>query len=572
MAYLDLDKIINVNWWGGWWTYPDNSPYPVLWQSIWLFNKDDAWDWWNSEWRFWLLNSSNNNINAQNNSWNTQYSPAISQGTGALSTKVKSYAFSADIDTIDSWSVIAWLYRNIKDYSVINIDENTQDIISVYWTNNLSSIYSKKAYIVSAWWNQFFCKITWENEISVYDAWVWGEPIWNPIDTQNIQIPDIVTYWSTADRIRSSIVWTNWDYLYVIIWRSKWSAAVDSNGDDITWFKMSAFIYQVQSNWTLSLIDSSIDFKSIENQSFWHYNWWYATLNIWTYQIWTTWYLLISWWSEVIKSWSPSTYNSARAFWLFSYDLTSTTVSLTEEYYVEWSDLSDLPEYMVSVWTNDDLIFWYDWSKWIVVDWNLDIQNVDSSWIVDSSNDYFALNALYWCRYRNTITKLTSQNLNVFINDNKITAKWQDVDWVFTWLYNNYSMVFEMDWSSEEDDSWVFKWYYINTTASIKDTSNVELSFNSTVVDSISIQSNMINVPTEFFLSFSSFWWNVMSSPDIELEIKYANSNSLDTKLWFNLTWGDYATPIWSNDLSWDATTPRTPWANSTYLNLTLTA
>ena len=72
------------------------------------------------------------------------------------------------------------------------------------------------------------------------------------------------------------------------------------------------------------------------------------------------------------------------------------------------------------------------------------------------------------------------------------------------------------------------------------------------------------------FIDFSAV--PALASADVEIELSTTNPNNRDIKMWFNLTGGNYTAPTGSNNLSWNQTTPRTSWTDSTYLNLTLTA
>jgi hypothetical protein len=106
----------------------DPAPYPVLAQSVGIFNKPDAWDVDSNGW-FGLLNNSNNAINAQNNNWNTQMAVAVDSGIGSLSTHVKSFDFSTTIAQIDNGQIKWSLFKNTTSYNnIITLNPITNKI------------------------------------------------------------------------------------------------------------------------------------------------------------------------------------------------------------------------------------------------------------------------------------------------------------------------------------------------------------------------------------------------------------------------------------------------------------
>lgn len=145
MAMLDLDKVINItSWGGGGGLYPgwDNpAPYPIVSQHIGLFSKPNAWDTDSNGW-FGLLDSSNNLINAQNAQFNTQIAPAPVSGTGPLSTRVKSFNFSANISSVNSGKIKYGIFKSSTgNQKTIMFDKtepgyvktiNTQDKVIVW--------------------------------------------------------------------------------------------------------------------------------------------------------------------------------------------------------------------------------------------------------------------------------------------------------------------------------------------------------------------------------------------------------------------------------------------------------
>lgn len=230
MAYVDLDKIINITWGG--WVYPsgdDPAPYPVLTQSIGIFNKPNAWD-VDSNWRFGLLNNSNNAINAQNNNRNTQMAIAVDSGVGVLSTHVKSFDFSTNIAQIDSGQIKWSLFKNTTSYNnIITLNNITNKISNVMQSqanitvNNAGNSRSADSYIITSGGNRFL----------IYK--------WNvyPIDVNN--------------NITWSATWTIlWDVVGVV-WNTIWSVWNDILWNDVVWY-----IYTIDNLWVSTLINSVI--------------------------------------------------------------------------------------------------------------------------------------------------------------------------------------------------------------------------------------------------------------------------------------------------------------------------
>lgn len=130
MAVLDLDKIIQVSGWGGWGMYPwgeDPAPYPIISQHLGLFHKPNAWDTDSNGW-MGLLDNNNNQINAQNQNFKDQMAVAPVSWTGPLSTRIKSYDFSANIDSVNSGKIKYSLNTEAGAYLSLDLNYTTKDL------------------------------------------------------------------------------------------------------------------------------------------------------------------------------------------------------------------------------------------------------------------------------------------------------------------------------------------------------------------------------------------------------------------------------------------------------------
>lgn len=416
MAYVDLDKVIEVNW-GGWSVYPggdDPAPYPVLTQSIGIFNKPDAWDWDSNGW-FGLLNNSNNAVNAQNNNWNTQIAVATDSGVWALSTHVKSFDFSTTIAQIDSGKI---KYSIHKQYSTTFwIDEVWGTINNVagwlaaanldirfgHWAGDFDLIWQ----IVTSWWNRFL----------VINAQIF------PIDADNH-----ITWASTW-----SLFWTDFNYGF----QNRPIAVVDN----YIWY-----VYAnngSRSHWVLASINSSGVPTVISNGD--------------------------------LPTFHDGASNSAIqindnvAYFTWTNNNSLVEVDLTNVTAFTITTVHNVP-------TDDHSIKWFDWTQLLILDPydsnNIHWRDIDThvwSW---SLWVYTGWRTILW----DSLQSLTDSDYNYTISWNTINIKWQTYTWT-NLQWNKYCWIIyeHVSWHMTYDD---FACLIVNEIVLVNDPIDLKINGN----------------------------------------------------------------------------------------------
>jgi hypothetical protein len=387
MAYVDLDKIINVSGWGGF-VYPsgdDPAPYPVLTQSIGILNKPDAWDWDSNGW-FGLLNNTNNSINAQNYNWNTQMALASVHWTWPLSTRVKSFDFSQNVGQIDSGVIKYSFFKNNK-WTLLSIDNLNKDIVTLWCDVPIFNPWYLWA-LVAKWTSQ---KITSWGNTFVVSQW----------RVYNIDAGDKITSytWYNMGIDGTSFKWNR----YVEHFASKW------------WYVRTLYSWQ-NSSWShsfwqrLDLINSDGSITNIHNNAFRNTDYSVTVAN-WYQQDDNVAYISMymdSWWSVLRR--------------VASVDITDTTTFSQTEILLDHS-----------VWY--PLIFWeYDWWNLCVI-WT-NVYKVDWSWYT------LIWPAITWIPMLwNTLLQLQDIEENISILSNTVNIFWEE--WGVWSIQTSFNTLFE---------------------------------------------------------------------------------------------------------------------------------
>ena len=496
MAYVDLDKIINIES-GGWVVYPsgdDPAPYPVLTQSIGIFNKPDAWDWDSNGW-FWLLNNTNNAINAQNNNWNTQMALAVESWVGALSSRIKSFDFSADIKQIDSGQI---KYGIFQESVTQNININT--------VNKTMEFAAKQDIIVNS------------------DIWV-----------------------ATVDWVRYGIVWNKVytidsnNKLWTLLTTIEWLSGNDSTGTikGVVWDKIG-ILWSSGGYWrmrTVQLLPWWATFTEL-----WKSSGSYPDRAFqWSYQYW-----------DKVYAYFYNTWSSNSSMFVVEYDLityTSATNYLwhNTQYYGKVSIWFDGTNHY-SMWNrSQDFQVWWRWLR------NLNTNDF-VVWWGDRGN----------VLYQGDPTKLINRDTNISFKSNDFV----NILWTNYQTIGNITIykILEPTWANIQDDAIVG----IILAPNIKfysDWQSAQLKINWQVVANY---SDML-ITTDIYSTTLPILQ--INSPYIEVELSKIGDLWVSQKLALWATWGTYDTPtlpVNNGMSSGDATTPRVPWGDASYINLTL--
>lgn len=514
MAYVDLDKVINVGSWGGGGIYPD-VPYPVLAQRIAIFNKPNARDTDSNGW-FGLMWNSVNGICWQNYNFNQQIALAVDSGVAALATRVKSYDFSTNIDKLDVGQIKFWLMtRGTKFFSINQSTKKIEDVYMSALDQTLTfNSNSKRSWIVTSWGNRFM--LVWKTAAN----WVnWTHTITDvfPIDANNR-----ITSYTPVDTF-------NW-HVIAIVSNYIWTAY--NNNDNFWSGKTNGKLFSINSSWATTEI-SSVNLRT------WAY---YFNLNFASYQQDNT----VAHFIQTQRDTGPN-YN----FKYLTIDLTNTSTFTFTSVYTVWSNIA----YVRGVW-------WYDWSWFLMVSWT-NVKRVTAWWISASlwtycvsANDTMAINSdlSYFTSLGDTIcTNSTAFNILGTIPTGIVTA-----------MYNNMSFVFEPTAALSQDDSFVgvmTNYAVIGSTDPV--VSEVNWVQNNIIDNGIYTNDYWIIMPVTVQSLVNSY---------VDLELSIANTLWNDLNLWIGITGGTYATPTLpsNNWLSGSSTTARTAGTDSSYINLTL--
>lgn len=587
MAYVDLDKIINVSGWGGS-VYPggdDPAPYPVLSQSIGIFNKPDARD-GDSNGRFGLLNNSNNTVNAQNNNWNTQMAVAVDSGVWALSTHVKSFDFSTTIAQIDSGQIKYTAFSNITNnvsyyteiewqYVYMNFDLVTKEWINVIGNDfDLWASISSKWFVVLSWLNNYLVVLSWYT-LKVYPCTADGVVTWNITSSYDVwawlpQSDDLSQYWGW----HASIVWANEETVFVSIIRwSTWDGQLRAD--------MRSFwdIYNISSSWIISRnVRTQLKYINLwTGSAAWWWGWWWSWW-IASYQIWNISY--VYWFA----TYSASTWQDS-VFWeiwhLYSFDLTNKVVVTVSDINYRTSNTSTIEPKLVGSVNG----YWDSLNSEFYTIWNdLNIYKISSLSVTDTWNDYYLSSNRYRSVY-SKYEKLYTQSDNIWFNNNMLMIWWTNINWTFTSLYLNSINIIKPDGVSEEDDMIKYSWIWTTYQYKWQDMLDEYLWM---------LRINGVDVPNSWSLLFPAQVWNRINAlptltqshtksidlpltliwqPYLNIELYNDNDRWFPIKLTLWSTGGNYTTPTLpaNNGMtSGSATTPRVPGTDASYINLTL--
>lgn len=520
MAYVDLDKIINVTWWGGGWVYPD-VPYPVLSQRIGIFNKPDAWDTDSNGW-FGLLWNSVNGICGQNYNFNAQMAIAMDTGIGLLSTRVKSYDFSTDIYKIDSGILKRALFEPTYKDKCFDIDDATWEITAMEESLNTTTIItwslpSQKWYIAtSAWGNKFLIyqkELTWETPVTWTIASV-------PLDADNNIIAGTIntatkTLWSDPNL---AVIAVKWQYI--------WCVCGTFNSWDPQWM-----IYTISDAWVMTEVAwssaSVITSRTTSGSKYFD--------TVGSYISWDNCYVLI-------KNWAWLNHRTSQA----RIDLSNTTIfTASDKYTNQVFDFSNVG---------------FDGSNILYTNWST-LYSITSGWVITTL--YTAIDNAGIIRFRNSAIVYQDEQSNFLVKSNWCT-NYKTKSWLGG-TYTHMILAYEMTGTNEESD----------ITALVKIYSLYGASY---AVDWLEF---LVNWSTPTTIANSCLWkyctmllWNVvLATPSIELAISLTNTLWRDLKLWIGITWWTYATPtLPSNNgmATWSATTARTAGSDASYIDLTL--
>lgn len=537
MSYVDLDKVINVTGWGGGTVYPD-VPYPVLNQRIGIFSKPNAWDTDSNGW-FGLLNSDVSSICSQNYNFNQQIAVAVDSGVSALSTRVKSYDFSIDIDKVDSGQVLFWL-MHAPSLNTFSIDESLKVIDSWYisWQNISANKYNRKAFIITSGANRYLLLSTWPT-IEVY-----------PVDVNN------KITWASVESIT---------YSYSGTYATEWIMPIAVVGNYIRCVDnshiSSSNTADVHSEWLLFSIASNGAATLIDNKSLLSQNsWWNSTHSIWfnsaSYQYDNTiCYLFVHDGVNGLSSWIRD------ADLYCSIDLTNTsTFTLTTIYttstFSGWS-LND----------RDLIAGWYDGTGMLVV-------NGTSIYRRTATGKSASLWTYIWTQYDQISKKNTLTYYTVGANNISTNATYMNILGSYIWwdtlsaVYNNMVFVYEPLSAQSEDDSFVC---CMTNLTPFADWDSVDVNINSTFNNTYDLSNKLYN-QYSVVGKVIPLLTQAIAVPSVEIEVVYTNTLWNDLKLWFWITWWTYATPTLpsNNWLSGNATTARTAGSSASYIDLTL--
>lgn len=565
MAYVDLDKIINVTWGGSWTIYPD-VPYPVLNQRIGIFNAPNARD-TDSNGRFGLLGSSNAGICQQNYNFNQQIALAVDSWVGALSTRVKSYDFSVAIDKVDGGAIKYWVFTDFPEisspYSLIDFDYSTKvlsDNISLSnWMWSWGWNNCKKWYIATSdWWNKFL----------VTNNSAWNVLVY-PMDSNNVITSSTPTTTATLRSRPSYVASVVWEYVWIF------SIGFQDGLHPDPWHKCFWALYKIDDLWLLT-----IQWTEQEIVVFWWITWGF-------YWNWTafssytknnTAYLVagnVAAWASTSWSWSIflsvdlttlTDFVYTTIFSINGTDYLPTTARIQYGYtplYVNWWYSTTDDKYYFSNWTN--------------------IVSVDSSWFVNTWVGTAFINHTYTQRYNNTLSKLTTASENIYIDNNSIlNVLGSAINWTVSYL--NTMFLFNFTWTNEEDDNDALVGMYVKTTAQTVDLDDEDLwitctinwtSIPVTAFDIFTWQTGnelWVSIPTQDNFHTINIQQFLVWAPYIDIVLQTANVNSRNLKLWIGITGWTYASPTLpsNNGMSGNQTTARTAGSDASYIDLTL--
>lgn len=536
MAYVDLDKVINVTGGGGGWTiYPD-VPYPVLNQRIGIFNKPNARDTDSNGW-FGLLGNSVAGICQQNYNFNQQIALAVDSWVGALSTRIKSYDFSVDIDKIDGGVIKAGLFTNesIVDYCC-DIDDVNKEISTITKSLNSDSIKWTSDWIHSVSNTpQSFIVITDNNtkymvvgknysqdNSSKFVVTTFEVDINNNIKA-TLKTKTDIKWWQFW--VRWTIIWAIWKYVRTYYLRERFSAAY--------YYVPCIALREVNNDWTMTIVDTEFTLWAESNGNT---SW---TISLVSYIrnniIYLTW---LKWYHYTGSVWVPN-------YWTFSIDMSNVTTPAVNTILTDW------------IWA---IAIWYDWANvYAVTSWKI-IYAINWSWMS-------AVGTAIWDTYitYDDSFSFLDKNHCLSIDSWTMQYKWKYFLQYNTTILNDSLFVFEMDWTNTMSTSdWLVK--FISSKPVYSKTNNwLEFLVNSLTPSNISNSciGNILWIKLE---------WIILWTPYIELQIILSNILTEDLKLWFGITGWTYATPTLpaNNGMSGNQTTARTAGSDASYIDLTL--
>jgi len=453
----------------------------------------------------------------QNNSRNSQFALSIAVWSWALNLHSITRKMIDDLKQIQYWTVRFWLFEQWtpKNKSV-SLDFTNKKISSQTDSLNATDIFAVtwrwKGFIVNNGWNYFIVQAHTANTIRAI-----------PCDANGNIIAWTITT-ATWTGVTAQVVWWKWAFFWVLNWENvtymsvTWQLRTISSAGVMTavWAEQTLYTHTSRS-WT------SVNFRGdsyIKNNTiyFWQQNF-DSTPTYWVCAFWTI-------------------------------DMTNTTAFTG----TLWRWYMDQPTvYPISL--------WFDWTN---------IVFSTATWTYTQSNwvDY----VLAWTPYTSwimlqtwSVSKQTTKNLSIgtFNSNLNFQIFWQNFMSYTTNLHTQIFPVYNMTWSNEMDDETALKKIIVKQVFSnVADWLSLTINWDVFWYDIIGDWSANVLIDSPLVLDT----W----TKEIDFSLTFLNTLSRQVKMWFWITSWTYASPVWANNTTWNATAWRTANANSSYIDLTI--
>lgn len=389
----------------------------------------------------------------------------------------------------------------------------------------------RKTYIATSWGNKYVIGISWGN-VETYACDAAGT-----ITTATAN--DTIAIWS----------WSAWviavkDQFIRILF----ATTLDTGGGNYV-SRLSASLYSIDSAWELTLVSGPTIIKTSWTHSSPIFD---LRLEYWKYIDGNT--------AHVYGRTQASTgsfVRSARTY--FTLDLTTTwSVAFTEV----------AGDTLQNNWGNNyvtdskELATWYDWvgTRLLYIPSSENIFEADAGWFSDTTSDA-VVSRWEMIQYRSSLANFQDTENN-YHRTTDFYIKWVLVPGSLVWI-NNSMRVYEMTGTNEEDDVGALKGIMLNTPGVLWKDLKLDLIINGTTIETY---DNYI----WSFLVYENSSAIAIWATSIKINLKTTNIGTVDHKVWFGLTWGTYASPTGTNNMTGDANDGANVGANGSYMDLLL--
>ena len=532
MTWITIPALAQMWWdgWGGLANYVDTIDwsYNVYSARLIQLNIPDAWnDWTNtSQARRWLANIPARH--GQNSVRDSAYAVSTVSWDGSLDLYSITNSFLSPIDEIGAMRLKFGVYIDGIAQVTLNEDESKIWDVGVWVSDYIWQEQNQKTFIINSWGNYFIPVVIGTNiQTFACDS--------DGITTSDTAADTEAIGW-TSNRVWNVVAGKD-DYFWVLrgVTNPAW------NNISLFWW-----LFQIDSAWQITQVWSRTSIHDVSMSMFGAQNRRFIASYIENN---TCYFVYMLWLQDRSLRWRGTIDLSNT--WAFMHTLESSTSS-SWQWFGFPNDQNAMADGVLAK-SGDDLYF---------VARNNAIYTMDISSPWDPSSAWTSyLNYNSSLRDKTDLANLTSsiwQSYHVWdrfhIDDNEVMGQNIWVSWSLR--------IYEITGSNTESDASALKNIMFNATSALWDNLALELRINWTLIDTIDsrIWTAITYEKTDINIGENN----------IKIHLQTINPDSIKHKIWLWLTWGTYAAPTGTNDLTWDATDGSNVGSDGSFMDITI--